>query len=112
MIPRVREAVVDPLQFYKLDEYREVVPCSMEESGHFQRTAAKVVRQDDAGKKWWVSTVFLGFDHGFGDGPMLLFETMVFRKGKGMDDQDCRRYSTWKEAICGHQETVEKWERE
>jgi hypothetical protein len=44
--------------------------------------------------------VFLGIDHNFfGDGPPILFETMVFG---GPMDQDQRRYSTWDEAEFGH----------
>jgi hypothetical protein len=50
-----------------------------------------------------VSTVFLGLDHNWGDGPPLIFETMVFG---GKFDQDQDRYSTWDEAIAGHDEMV------
>lgn len=51
-----------------------------------------------------VSTVFLGMDHNFwGEGPPILFETMVFRDGHG-DEQ--RRYATWQEAYDGHYEMV------
>jgi hypothetical protein len=46
-----------------------------------------------------VSTVFLGIDHNFGNGPPLLFETMVFG---GEYDGYCKRYSTWEEAEGGH----------
>lgn len=46
-----------------------------------------------------VSTVFLGLDYQFGDGPQLLFETMVFG---GKFDDECERYSTWDEAEAGH----------
>jgi hypothetical protein len=52
-----------------------------------------------------VSTVFLGLDHSFGDGPPLLFETMVFG---GVCDQEQDRYSTWAEAEAGHAAMVEK----
>jgi len=52
-----------------------------------------------------VSTVFLGLDHQYGDGPPLLFETMIF--GGPLDEQ-MNRYSTWDEAEKGHQEMVEK----
>lgn len=51
----------------------------------------------------WVSTVFLGLDHNFGEGPPLLFETMVF---EGPLDQRMQRYSTWEEAERGHYEMV------
>ena len=46
-----------------------------------------------------VSTVFLGLDHQYGDGPPLLFETMIFG-GKHDGYQD--RYSTWEQAEAGH----------
>lgn len=47
-----------------------------------------------------VSTVFLGLDHNWsGDGPPLLFETMIFG---GPHDQQCWRYSTWGHAMKGH----------
>lgn len=52
-----------------------------------------------------VSTVFLGLDHQYGDGPPLLFETMVFG---GPLDHEMNRYSTWNEAEKGHQEMVER----
>ena len=50
-----------------------------------------------------ISTVFLGIDHRFGEGPPLLFETMVFG---GPLDQEMDRYSTWNEAEVGHNEIV------
>lgn len=46
-----------------------------------------------------VSTVFLGLDHSFGDGPPLLWETMIFG---GEHDQYQERYSTKAEALAGH----------
>lgn len=52
-----------------------------------------------------VSTVFLGLDHQWGDGPPLLFETLV--TGGPMSD-DMERYSTWQEAEAGHREIVER----
>jgi hypothetical protein len=50
-----------------------------------------------------VSTVFLGLDHQFGEGPPILFETMVF--GGRLDGQQ-NRYYTWTEAEKGHDEMV------
>jgi hypothetical protein len=54
-----------------------------------------------------VSTVFLGIDHNFWDwdGPPLLFETMVFINGSG---DEMERYSTWDEALRGHENMVNK----
>ena len=52
-----------------------------------------------------ISTVFLGLDHQFGDGPPLLFETMVFG---GQLDGEMNRYSTWDDAVKGHKEMVRR----
>lgn len=66
----------------------------------------KIIKQEQV-KEVWISTVWLGIDHQFGDGPPLIFETMVFDEAR--DELDCRRYSTEAEAINGHREMVEKW---
>ena len=52
-----------------------------------------------------VSTVFLALDHQFGDGPPLLFETMIF-KGKSGESDYCERCSTWDEAVEMHKRAV------
>ncbi len=56
-----------------------------------------------------VSTVFLGIDHRFsGDGPPILFETMIFEGpefGPALDYQE--RYCTWQEALDGHKRAIE-----
>ncbi|MGI9403000.1 MAG: hypothetical protein ACR2OF_00635 [Hyphomicrobium sp.] len=52
-----------------------------------------------------VSTVFLGLDHSFGDGPPLLFETMIFG---GPEDQEYQeRCSTWEQAEQMHERGVQ-----
>lgn len=52
-----------------------------------------------------VSTVFLGLSYQFGEGPPLLFETMVFG---GESNEEQWRYSTKEEALVGHGEMVHK----
>lgn len=52
-----------------------------------------------------ISTVFLGLDHSWGDGPPLIFETMVFG---GPLDQEQDRYTTWEQAEAGHKLMVER----
>lgn len=52
-----------------------------------------------------ISTVFLGIDHSFGEGPPLIFETMVFANRAG--EEAMWRYSTWAEAEAGHARAVE-----
>ena len=49
--------------------------------------------------------VFLGLDHQYGEGPPVLFETMVFG---GELDQEQVRYHTWEEAAAGHAAMVER----
>lgn len=55
----------------------------------------------------WVSTVFLGLDHNhFGEGPPILFETMVFGDKTHLTEDISMRYCTWQEAEIGHAEVV------
>lgn len=61
---------------------------------------------------WFISTVWLGLDHSFGDGPPLVFESMVFAPwwiSAVGNDQDCVRYSTYQQAVDGHVAMVKKW---
>jgi len=69
-----------------------------------------------------VSTVFLGLDHQFGNGPPLLFETCVFYaeetqpatpspydRGRPMQASEVQtRHATWAEAEVGHMAIVEE----
>lgn len=73
----------------------------------------KILAQDTLQDGKFVSTVFLGIDHGInGSGEPMLFETMVFeRKGEGAD-LDVNRYATWKEAHQGHREMVLRYDPE
>lgn len=50
-----------------------------------------------------VSTVFLGLDHQWGDGPPLLWETMIFG---GARDCETWRWSSWHAAEQGHEAAV------
>ena len=68
--------------------------------GDFETT--RRVAQDNIGAVH-ISTVLLVIDHNFGDGPPLIFETMIFR---GEHDEYCERYSTREEAEAGHARAV------
>lgn len=50
-----------------------------------------------------VSTVFLGLDHSFGDGPPVLWETMAFGP-RANDIQE--RYTSREDAQAGHDRIV------
>jgi hypothetical protein len=90
--------------YFKL-EGKAAVPCSPLEWGRdYDDVNARTVARTFIGTLW-VSTVFLGLDHSFGDSDYpALFETMIF------DDNDDRyqtRCSTWAEAEAMHAVAVE-----
>lgn len=87
---------------YILDGH-EAVPCDhLFTWASWLEKADRIVRKHEAdGVR--VSTVFIGLDHSFGDGPPLLFETMIFG---GPRDGWMDRYSTWDEAEEGHERAV------
>lgn len=74
----------------------------------FENGEARVLRQDQVGS-FKVSTVFLGVDHGWGDGPPLLWETMIFddRTHAEAFDGYQERYSSRRAALDGHHRAVE-----
>lgn len=62
--------------------------------------ARRVARTDLPGGIGYISTIFLGLDHGFGQDRPVLFETMSFVGGEHEDWFN--RYHTWDEALAGH----------
>jgi hypothetical protein len=100
----------------------EVVPCDVLTWGRwFQRNQDRFIAKTSLGHETMsdvvrenlgiaptsceVSTVFLGVDHSFGEGPPLIFETLVFG---GPLDQEMERYSTMEQALAGHEAMVER----
>lgn len=67
----------------------------------------RVARTDKIlGTDAYVSTVFLGLDHSFGDeGPPILWETMAFNI-PGTDDEFSDRYDNRAAAVAGHAAAV------
>ena len=78
---------------------------------------AEIPNADD--ERWWrlahtevelrdgetleISTVWLGLNRQYGEGPPLIFETVAFREEEsGLVE----RYSTRKDAVAGHERTV------
>lgn len=87
---------------YVLDGHEPRPEPDLEKWGEWWVGAERTVaRHEEPGIT--VSTVFLAFDHNFGDGPPLLFETMVF--GGDLDGQQWRT-STWDEAVQRHDAVV------
>jgi hypothetical protein len=93
------------LSNYILNEQGEVVPCENTLTwAKWFETADRTVAKTQ-GQGWMVSTVFLGMDHQFGDGPPMLWETLVFG---GPLDGEGDRYATAEEARAGHETWVAK----
>lgn len=87
---------------------REVVPSDvMTWAKFFEDFDNRVVAKTKVGDDVEVSTVFLGSNHRFGEGPPLVFETMVFG---GELDEEMMRYSTYDEAEAGHKAMVARVE--
>lgn len=93
---------------YILNKDKEVIPAPLREWASFFEEGNRVVAKSEAeairpdGSKYTVevSTVFLGLDHRYdGEGPPIVFETMVFG---GELDQDMERCSTWVQAKKMH----------
>jgi hypothetical protein len=80
----------------------------MEAWGAWRQANDPHVKETDL-PDYWVSTVFLGLDHQYGDGPPLVFETMVFNR-TGESDL-CQRYSSWDDAVTGHDAVVSRLTR-
>lgn len=99
---------------YILDDDGNPVECADTETwarwveSNFQR---RIVARTQVGRAT-VSTVFLAIDHEFGDGPPLLYETMVFTGDPQTGDHDWRpeqrRYATRDAALDGHAEVCEE----
>ncbi|MBN3957921.1 hypothetical protein [Nostoc sp. NMS8] len=83
-----------PVAVNSLSEWRDYLH-SVQDSG--QHLVAETIVGDAK-----VSTSFSGFDLTFGD-PPLLFETMVLG---GPHHGRMQRYSTWEQALTGHDRTV------
>ena len=107
------EAVVVPFlrkpRYYRRDgtAYEEPDAC-LKWAVDFENRGYKIVKQQVLKNGLFVSTVWLGLDHGWG-GPLEIFETMVFPKKGSGDDLDMERYATEAEAIAGHERMVTQW---
>lgn len=87
-------------------EGKKAVPCEdLEKWARGFESSDRQVKRTMFKRGVDVSTVFLGLDHSFVEGPPMLFETMVFVGG---EDRYCERYTTWEQAEAGHDLVVAK----
>lgn len=86
-------------RYFGLDHDKHLVPVPMLAwADAYENIANRRVawtRRD----KVSVSTVFLGLNHQFGDGPPLVFETLIMG---GRYNGWMERYSCWDDALMGH----------
>ena len=81
------------------DDGKTPVPVELMAWAEWFKQADRTVTKTDVGEVQ-ISTVFLGLNHAFGDGPPLLFETMIFG---GEHDEYCEGCSTWDQAVEQHE---------
>lgn len=84
----------------------EAVPAGLMEWASWleKARAERVVAKTEISDGVRVSTVFLGLNYRFGEGPPLLFETLVFGGPWGGEMERC---STWAEAEAMHAQMCE-----
>jgi hypothetical protein len=94
--------------FYILDKSGNPTPCEdiiawakwFEQDPESRRIVARDTFRAADGTDVIVSTVFLGLDHGWGDGPPVLWETMIFG-GTGLSEWQ-ERATSREEALANH----------
>lgn len=103
---------------YILDGHEPVAEPDLIKWAQWFEEADRIVRQTHT-EHFMVSTVFLGVDHGWGKGPPICFETMVFQRHDGpVPDEiesEFHRYATWSDAEAGHETCLKRvisYERE
>jgi len=94
---------------YKIQNGKVSPITSTEDLGaEFQKDRVVASTSVSIYPKVGVSTVFLVIDHGFDDGPPVLWETMIFG---GVLDGACERYASEADAREGHARLVAEAER-
>jgi hypothetical protein len=90
--------------FYYLDEHNNTVPCVNGNEFMIKfKESMRRVSLSSLPSNAELSTVFLGINHRFSSDPKappIVFESKVFG---GPHDQEMRRYSTYQEAVEGHE---------
>lgn len=78
--------------------------------GEYQREH-RIIQQDKVGT-FFISTVWLGLDHGYGEGEPHIYETMIFDESEegpsypDWPDMYQERYSRWKSALKNHRRVL------
>lgn len=95
--------MIDRPRHFIIGANGEGVPASLEAWARFMESGpARQLERTEIGDVC-ISTVFLGLDHNYGEGPPLIWETMIFG-GPHSDHQE--RASTRAEALACHAAAV------
>ena len=96
------------IMYYRLDGHIAMPVDDIMEWARWFAKADRIVRRDVISGVI-ISTVFLGIDHNFGDdGLPILYKTMIFG---GDHNEDQYRYSTYDEAVAGHEKILDEIRR-
>jgi len=90
---------------YILNDFGENVPCpDLEKWARWlEGPSREMCRLRDQVGPLHVSTVFLGLDHSFSDGPPLLWEMKVFSDdSQSGQEHKCQRFTTMQDAHAFH----------
>jgi hypothetical protein len=91
-----------PVIFEDYLAFREKNPDSKKAFQQYRRVAGDTLEDGT-----FISTVFLEIDHRFwGASDPILFETMVFSPNIAIDQELQWRYTSWEDALQGHQRVV------
>lgn len=97
------------------EPWKPIAVKSIVEWAEFMEADAsnRTVGRTNLGALGIVSTVFLGLDHNYGDGPPLLWETMVFGGPWDPDSggTELRRHTSWARAVACHRRTIRRLQR-
>lgn len=87
--------------YYIFDKNFNPVKANLEEWSKFFGDFDKRVVKQDTVNGVFISTVFLGLDHGHNSDKLLLWETMCFSDNQNYEGYQ-ERYSSYEDALKGH----------
>lgn len=101
--PMHRDPTGDPIDMLAWGQLKEVMRDEIAAGAHEGWWGIKTFTEID-GTEIEVSTVWLGLDHQYLDGPHITWETMIF--GGPYSSEVIDRYTTRAQAINGHERTL------
>ena len=94
------------MQGHYILENQKPVPCLDYDGWARLSSQQKHVSLNYIGRKDWISTIFLGVEHGYECGKPIIFETMIFCEDEKYDQYQ-ERYTDFYEAAARHLEILD-----